>query len=104
MKTPNRIWIVDEWVPFALATFTEDGLYGISNKQGIMVDKTLDPQNLVATTIHEAMHKVMNKTGLTDLCEGGMGEVICRNTELLYVSLLNDEDITAWIAQKWTKR
>jgi hypothetical protein len=45
MKTPSRSWIIDEWVPFILATFTEDGLYGIANKHGILVDKSLDNQN-----------------------------------------------------------
>ena len=104
MKTPTKVWIIDEWVPYQLATFTEEGLYGISNKNGISVDKTLDNQNLIATTIHEIQHKVMNKTGLTDLFEPPTAEMVCRNVELMYISLLNDEELTAWIMEKWAKR
>ena len=98
------VWIIDEWVPFTLATFTEEGLYGIANKQGIAVDRTLDNQNVIATTVHEMMHKVMNKSGLTELVETGVVEMICKNAELLYISMLNDEELTLWIAEKWQKR
>jgi hypothetical protein len=104
MKTPSRSWIIDEWVPFILATFTEDGLYGIANKHGILVDKSLDNQNLVSTAIHEQFHKVMNKTGATDILSDDVAEMVCRNVELLFVSLLNDEEMLAWMMYKWSKR
>jgi hypothetical protein len=97
MKTPNRIWIIDEWEPFSFQTIVEDGVYGIQGKHGIAVEKSLNNRNVVTTTAHEAMHGVLNKTGLATMLTDDIEEAVCRSAELLIASLLTDEEMMAWL-------
>jgi hypothetical protein len=50
------------------------------------------------------MHGVLNKTGLATMLTDDIEEAVCRSAELLIASLLTDEEMMAWLMEKWEKR